>query len=479
MTRSHLRTGIRNGIVVAILGMVFLNDVSELAADPRNQSNWQLDVLRLRNGATLSGMIEVETPTHVRFQLVQRKAGRPTVSFHTTISTEEIVGIDRLTPQQRKQLKAQLDGIAQAGQQEQIRSENLLIEPIDWQGKPGAGLRYVSDFFVLNSDAPEALVRRTAVRLEQIYAAYTRFLQPRFRTRRPTTIWLFRNREGYAKEMQGIGRPILNPACFDPRNNRVLCFSDLDRMAEDLERIRKHHLDLWTELDRQQKEITRLYPNPKERERFIGPIEETRRKIISQNQKNDEIVDRATTKLFAVLYHESFHAYVENYVFPEGVPNGLGPLPTWLNEGLAQIFETGILELGEFRVGHAERGRLLRIKELVRKNELVPIKDLLRATPKSFAVLHADEAAASDRYYLTSWGLAFYLTFEKRLLGAAALEAFIASEGKTDRIVAFEKLLQQPIDRIEADFQRYLRNLQENGSTVDLETMRDPVKPPK
>jgi len=33
-------------------------------------------------------------------------------------------------------------------------------------------------------------------------------------------------------------------------------------------------------------------------------------------------------------------------------------VPLWLDEGLAQIFETALVEAGELRVGHAERSRL-------------------------------------------------------------------------------------------------------------------------
>ena len=41
-------------------------------------------------------------------------------------------------------------------------------------------------------------------------------------------------------------------------------------------------------------------------------------------------------------------------------------MPRWLNEGLAQIFETAIIEAGELRVGHADAERLARVKEEIR-----------------------------------------------------------------------------------------------------------------
>src|SRR5205085_1492762 len=90
---------------------------------------------------------------------------------------------------------------------------------------------------------------------------------------------------------------------------------------------------------------------------------------------------------------------------------------TWLNEGMAQIFETAIVEAAELRVGHVDRPRLARVKKaLAEKDGLVPLAELLRAGPKQFHVLHASDHQVADRHYLTSWALAFYLLFDQNLL---------------------------------------------------------------
>ena len=44
--------------------------------------------------------------------------------------------------------------------------------------------------------------------------------------------------------------------------------------------------------------------------------------------------------MFARAYHESFHAYLENYVYPHDHYD----VPRWLNEGLAVMMEGGILD---------------------------------------------------------------------------------------------------------------------------------------
>src|SRR6516225_9397706 len=64
--------------------------------------------------------------------------------------------------------------------------------------------------------------------------------------------------------------------------------------------------------------------------------------IYNGNVKNDGLFKEATRHLFQTLYHEAFHAYLVNFVYP---PED-GEAPRWLNEGLAQIFETAIVEAG-------------------------------------------------------------------------------------------------------------------------------------
>src|SRR5208283_1264672 len=95
---------------------------------------------------------------------------------------------------------------------------------------------------------------------------------------------------------------------------------------------------------------------------------EARQAIASANTTNEELFQKATQQLFQTLYHEAFHAYLANFVFPPSE----GTVPRWLNEGLAQIFETALVEAGELRVGHITPIRLTNIQEAVKKGEVVP-----------------------------------------------------------------------------------------------------------
>src|SRR5262249_37994721 len=143
---------------------------------------------------------------------------------------------------------------------------------------------------------------------------------------------------------------------------------------------------------------------------------------------NEAAFERATRQLFQTLYHEAFHAYVGNFVYPPGVkgPSDCpGELPRWLNEGMAQVFETALFEAGELRVGHADRNRLEKAHDLLAKKEFPAIKDILGAGRDVFVVNHAGKRPAADRMYVATWALASYLMFDRRVLGTTALDDFV------------------------------------------------------
>ena len=146
--------------------------------------------------------------------------------------------------------------------------------------------------------------------------------------------------------------------------------------------------------------------------------------------------NEATARLFALLYHEAFHAYVATFVYPPlkaddvRAGKGTGELPRWLNEGLAQIFETAVVEVGELRADRPDPDRLQRTKDRLKgKNggALVPLGDLLTTGRDAFLATHADQKLASDRAYLTCWALGHYLTFDRRLIGTDAFNKYLVA----------------------------------------------------
>jgi hypothetical protein len=440
---------------VAVLTTLLVAALS-LAAPPGGD-DWKYDVVRLKSGTSLKGLIVKETRGEIVLCRVSRKPGAYTVVIVCTIDRKELDHLERLDDKEREVLKARLDALDPTGSGEVQRMTALTLESGDW-GKNGKGQArvYKSEHFELESNASEDVVRRVAVRLEHVYAAYTRYLPPRQQSGKPTSILLARSLADYQSLLKEQGHACLvNSAFYDPKKNHICCGSELQRLGDELERIHQQHKQTLADLKDKETELSRVYKG-KTPAQFLKPILDARRKIAQHDDKNGKVFQVATTRLFQRLYHEAFHAYIANYVFPTSEAD----VPRWLNEGLAQIFETAIFEADELRVGHLDKERVLRMRELLQDGQFVPLADLLKSGPKQFLVVHATEKQTSDRFYLASWSLAYYLTFERKLLGTKAMDQYVAALHRGgDPSASFRDLVGQPLNQFEKEFREYLAKL--------------------
>ncbi|MCE9529709.1 MAG: DUF1570 domain-containing protein [Planctomycetes bacterium] len=458
-----------------IAPLVWLLAASTFAAETSPiTKDWKFDQIRLRNGAIFKGLILEESASTIRFQHVRRVTGRPTITMTTIFRTSDLDKIDRLANPERDLLRGRLKELDPNGDGERRRMEGLELQPCDWEDTPKAGWRYDSDYFSLLSNAPEEVVRRAAVRLEQIYTAYVNLIPSRCDKGKPTTIVLYPTLDEYQKMLAKKGWQLQNTAFFNPGSNRIVCGSNLQKLGEDLKKTKQQHHEQRAELDKEEK-FCRMYfgKNPAELARRLQKIADDRQKMANADRYNDGIFDNETKRLFATLYHEAFHAYVSNFVYTANggtlpMARPPGELPRWLNEGLAQIFETSIVEAGELRVGHADANRLTKVKDALKKGELMPVAELLGAGAKPFLVQHNNDRLVSDRAYQTSWALAAYLTFDRRLLGSDSLDDFIRSVNRDNKPEeAFAILVGRKLPEFEKDFHAWLLKLQINGSMLE------------
>ena len=151
------------------------------------------------------------------------------------------------------------------------------------------------------------------------------------------------------------GADMANPAFYSPLDNTVMAGLELSQFTRRLNEVRSFHEEVQQQAEQDRTQIRRT--SRKLQQQGVSP-EELQEMNLARRQRIDResgqmlrdlemAAQRATFQLqqasqrtFAMLYHEAFHAYLENYVYPHDRYD----VPRWLNEGFAQIFENGQLE---------------------------------------------------------------------------------------------------------------------------------------
>jgi len=457
-----------------------------LLQPPIPQSNapiaWLTDEVSLHNGAKFNGLLLKETLRGVEFQVVIRRAGRPTVTLTTTFLKNEVATVKRLSAEDRNALRAKIAELDPGGEGERQRMESLELTRIDWLGKSLAGRQYTSERFTIVSGASEELSRRAAVRLELLHAALVRYFPPRAGEVAPVRIEVAVRADDYAALLPQTLRALANPALYLPGERRIVCGSDLERLDGRLAEIKSKHQEERKRLDQYEAGVKQLYRQSRvELERHLLVVAQERQRLREADRRNETAFDSATQRFFALLYHEVFHAYIGPNVYPpadaESIRAGKesGPLPRYLEEGLAQIFETAILEVGELHIDHADESRLTAIQDFVRKPASRPqLAAMLRAGPQDYLSGH-DERGRADRKYLSAWGLTFFLFHEKQALHGPEFGAYLRSVNTGgDPIKAFETWLGKDVAGIEAEWWDYLMRLTPSGRTTAPGPTRKP-----
>jgi hypothetical protein len=460
------------------LSLLLLASTAVLAADDVGllRDEWKYDVLYRKRGVPLRGLIVEQGASAVQIRCISRKPGSPTVVFTENVPRGDVASLKLLGDADRKLLEQRLDSLKR---EREVLARRLRaldpkrkapgksgdafdLRPAAWPGDPKIkALSYQSAHFRLVSNCRPELVQLAAIHLEEVYAAYVRCLPPRTASGTPTTVLLTGSLGEYQAIVKSRGLNLFNPAFYDPNHNQVVCGSDLERLCDELEKVRNEHARLRLKINDSKAELAKVYRGKVPAE-LLAPLLDAEKRFARAEMSNDETFAKRRDRLFTRLYHEAFHAYLNTFVYPSRD----GALPLWFNEGLAQIFETAIVEVGELRVGHADEKRLSAIRKALAHGKLLSLTDLLRSTPKHFQVAHRGEGLVSDRYYLASWGLAFYLTFEKRLLGTKALDDYVAALKRgSDVLDAFADLVGKPLGPFEKEYQQYLGKLRRDGTT--------------
>lgn len=152
----------------------------------------------------------------------------------------------------------------------------------------------------------------------------------------------------------------------------------------------------------------------------------------------------------AVCRHEGWHQYV--------AIGFIQRLPPFIEEGLATLFEAGF-EDDDVARPLPNGTRQLRLSEALRRRRAWPLRELLK--------MHAGDVIGKDgpqidTFYAQAWALGRFLLEDERYRDGfrALLVAYAdGSIGGRSPVAALEHHLDAPFDKIERDYQRYVRDL--------------------
>jgi hypothetical protein len=104
------------------------------------------------------------------------------------------------------------------------------------------------------------------------------------------------------------------------------------------------------------------------------------------------------------LQHEAFHQFA-NIAIGDN-------LPTWLNEGLAQVFEEAIFTGNQFSLGQLSPQRLRRLRGVLESERIIPFTEFLKMSNHQWNENMLDKKLA-DTEYTQAWAMTHFLVFAK------------------------------------------------------------------
>lgn len=144
-------------------------------------------------------------------------------------------------------------------------------------------------------------------------------------------------------------------------------------------------------------------------------------------------------------YSTAFHEYVHLHV-KDNIPGA----PLWLNEGLAELYESLQFSGSDVLIGTPKHGYLY----LLRQVELLPLKTLFAVDTES---PHYNEQDKQGIFYGESWALTHYLMLGDRS-GGDQFKQFLSRVARGDDVAkAIEGTYGITIDKLEQEFESYVR----------------------
>jgi len=425
-----------------------------------NAVEWTFDVLELQDGTRYQGLVLADREAEIDFAEIFRPPGKPMFAVIRPVVPGQVAKKTLTSGADRDRLAARFQQFRNRARIEAGRMENVTLRKA--AGEAGQFWTYEGPWFRLESTADETMVRRCVVRAEQIFRAYRQLLPPAHQQRTGLRLLIFGSTDEYQRHLSEYGLTFASPAWFSQARNLVVAGGELNSFNRRLQQTQSQN----EEVRRQYKmlrssfssRLAAVIDQMKQRGYTSAQIEqEVKLRSAAWQREYDEALSRldlaaaqneaafakVTGQMFAQLYHEAFHAYVENYVCAE---DGRA-FPLWLNEGMAQIFETGQIEADSLRIDAPDRKRLAELKNDLRGERPLTIQEILLADEQRF--LNPASNRSAQRYYLYSWGLAYYLVFDQNRFRPDVLDAFLRNADDFGPAARFTRLVDMPIAKFE------------------------------
>lgn len=430
--------------------------------------------VHLEGGRVYEGLIESEDDTWLHLANIRRARRRAMYVVIRPIEQTSIDRVERLPKPQRNALRRRIDQFIHRARIEAARVDAVQLKQVAVDDRPF--FRYRGKWFTLDSAMDEQTTRLLIVRLEQIFTGYRQILPPRVSPARPLRVLVYGSLQDYQDLLARFGVRIGNRACYVPSENLVAVGSELERYAAQLGQIRRQHAQIQAQLQgvgsqiaKQSQQLNQLVRNGAPPQQIAGAkaalaklqrdLNQVQQQLTAVDRRNERVVEQIFRDMLSRVYHEAFHAYLANYVYPPDEHD----VPVWLNEGLALVFESSLLETGSgsLRIDVPNKEASDRLKRELHNGRALPLADLLAAGADRFVVSPDANDETANRYYVHAWGVAYYLTFQTQVLGGAAIDRYVAADVKTaPPVERFERLIDMPLARFDDAWQDYILALQ-------------------
>ena len=452
------------------------------AADGFPSTPWKLKAIELADGRRLEGLFESEendAAATVSFTEVVRRPGRGMyLVLRSNLGADRIKSVERLPAGERSDLAKRVrDFRDRGGVQGRAR------EAVKLSVGEADGLRhYRGEWFSLASSASDAITREAVVRLEQLFTAFESLVPSNGRADAAAlSVRLCGTDAEYRGVQQDIGAAVENPALYDATRRLLVAGSDFPVLAEEhatadesLAALELAARDRDAALDGVLREVAaRLerqgVPAPKRADAIrLARARHDREKaaeldrIATARRENRRAMEAARRVFYGRLAHEAWHAHAH------GLAGGraAATLPAWLDEGLAQIFETAPLEDGELRLDAPDPARLEAMQRWLASTSPGRLREIVSLGDAAFMVGHASDREVSREAYLTAWAMALHVALLEPVLDRAAVRRLAGDAKSADPLRQFESAVGMPVDRFEASWRRRIAGLEPTAAVT-------------